>query len=51
MPNKRGGPNSRVGGKNLEKLISGRGGKFGDLCLKMRYNFALSMPTPKLFYL
>ena len=43
-------PGVQIAGGDLETLISGgqikRGmGKFGNLYLKMRYNFALFMPT------
>ena len=56
VPNKRGGPNSRGGGKFSENLInggvqiSGGGGKLGYLYLKIRYKIMFFMPVPKLIH-
>ena len=48
VPNKRGGPNSREGGKFSENLINGGvqisgGDKLGNLYLKIRYNIVFLM--------
>ena len=48
--NKRGGPNSRMGGKFSENLINGERGKLGNLYLKIRYKIMFFMPIPKLIH-
>ena len=56
MLNKRGGPNSRGGGKFSENLInggvqiSGGGGKFGNPYLKIRYKIMFFIPILKLIH-
>ena len=56
MLNKRGGPNSRGGGKFSENLINegvqiSGGGKLGNPYLKIRYKIMFFMPIPKFFHL